>query len=102
MPDRRQHDRREGSGLQGKKLSINLVTFIMICIIFVLLLVSIVLCVYFRKSGYTSGFNEGYNTGNKTGYADGYTDGYYDCYIDTFTGDYDLSLSDEYDEISND
>ena len=76
MPDRRQHDRRESSTLNSKKLSISLGNFIMIFIIFILIICSIILFRYFYNKGFKAGDVNGYNFGYDDGYSFGYKDGY--------------------------
>jgi len=74
MADRRQADRREGS---KKKLSMNFSNFIMICIMFVIVVVSIILCFVFYNKGYTDGSNYGYSEGHYDGLSEGFDQGFY-------------------------
>ena len=75
MPDRRQHDRREGAG-NAKKISISLTNFIMSIVIFIILIASIILCRYFYYKGYDDSYDENYETIYDYGYNTGYTDGF--------------------------
>ena len=61
MPDRRQGDRRDSSGIQNKKLSISLGTLISIIIIVLLVIVSIVLCRISYSKGYDTGYSDGFS-----------------------------------------
>ena len=84
MPDRRQHDRRESSGINSKKLSISLGNFIMLIVIFIIIIISIVLCRYFYSKGLDKGYDEAifYSSSSDYGYSDDYDDSYYDYYSD--------------------
>ena len=62
MPDRRQGDRRETSVLK-KNIAISLSSFIYLCIIFVLTIVSIVACRILSVKNYNTGYEEGYAHG---------------------------------------
>lgn len=59
MPDRRQHDRREGNGIQSKNITISFTTFISLIVIFFVIFVSIISCIVVYKIGYNNGFEEG-------------------------------------------
>ena len=59
MPDRRQHDRREGNGIQSKHITISFTTFISLIVIFFVIFVSIISCIVVYKIGYNNGFEEG-------------------------------------------
>ena len=62
MPDRRQGDRRESSGLQNKKITISLSTFISVIIIGLLIISSIILCRISFIRGYDQGCADTYSS----------------------------------------
>ena len=86
MPDRRQHDRRESSGINSKKLSISLGNFIMLVVLFIVVIISIILCKFFYSKGFNKGYDEAmfysYSDDYDYNYSDDYDDSYYDYYSD--------------------
>ena len=60
MPDRRQSDRRDNSGIQNKKITISLSTFISTIIIGLIIITSIVLCRFSYLKGYNIGYSDAY------------------------------------------
>lgn len=60
MPDRRQNDRRESSGLQSKKFVISLTTFIWTVATVAIILIAIVVCFIVSRISYNKGYDEGW------------------------------------------
>ena len=58
MPDRRQKDRRESTGFQGKQLNISLSTFISIVVVFSVISLSIIICTVVGKTSYDKGYEQ--------------------------------------------
>lgn len=83
MPDRRQGDRRDNSGIQNKQVKISLPIFIMIIVVVASILVSIIVCSIFSKQSYDKGYKEGYK------------DGYYAVDVNSDLLDLDSNLNPE-------
>lgn len=61
MADRRQGDRRESNGIQNKKMTISLGTFIFAIVITIMIIVTIIMSQITYITGYNKGYDYGYN-----------------------------------------
>lgn len=94
MPDRRQGDRRDTSGISSKKLVISLTNFIMLCVLFVFIIIAIFSCKYFYNKGYNYGYIDTYDNAYNQGYSDAFSSVYGDYYDDeVHEDDYDTEES---------